>query len=105
MQIRTDDIPKEPAVRRAWVTYQLKIRGITLAAIGRDEGVSANAVANALLNPSSYLEEAIARRLDLTARQLFAERFNKAGERINQTKPRNRTSPAPAHNVHFAGAR
>ena len=97
MQIPTADIPKEPAVRRAWILYQLKIRGVSLTSIACDENVSATAVANALLSPSSHLEEVIA------ARELFSDRFSRSGDRLNQTKPRNRSSAATACNVENRG--
>ncbi len=103
MKIATADIPKEPAVRRAWILYQLKIRGVSLTSIACAENVSATAVANALLTPSSHLEEVIADRLGLRACDLFADRFNRSGERLNQTKPRNRSSAVPACNVENRG--
>tara|TARA_R110002074_G_scaffold355878_2_gene527912 strand:+ start:316 stop:633 length:318 start_codon:yes stop_codon:yes gene_type:complete len=103
MQIPTADIPKEPAVRRAWILYQLKIRGVSLTSIACDENVSATAVANALLSPSSHLEEVIAARLGLKARELFSDRFSRSGDRLNQTKPRNRSSAATACNVENRG--
>tara|TARA_R110000868_G_scaffold225568_2_gene477831 strand:- start:36936 stop:37253 length:318 start_codon:yes stop_codon:yes gene_type:complete len=104
MKIATEDIPKEPAVRRAWILYQLKIRGLSLSSIACDENVSATAVANALLNPSSHLEEVIAEHLGLKARDLFSDRFSRSGERLNQTKPRNRSSASASRNVENRGA-
>lgn len=104
MKKPTEQVPKEPAVRRAWILYQLKIRGVTMRDIADEEGVSDRAVAAALLSPSSYLEKAIAAKLGMTACELFSDRFTACGKRLNRTKPRNRSSLVPAHNVENGGA-
>jgi len=97
-------IPTSPAERRAWVVYQLKIRGLSLASIARDEGVVQQAVASALLVPSSHLEEAIARALDVSVIALFPERFTADGRRLNPQRSRNRNSEPAARNVESKGA-
>lgn len=95
----TDGIPKNPTTRRAWVGYQLKLRGTSLAELARQEGVSDTALHMALMTPSSHLEEVIANALDLTARDLFPERFDANGRRYSQTRPRNRTGRPAEGNV------
>lgn len=99
MKITTSDVPNNPAERRAWVSYQLKIRGLSFSSLARDEGVSPQAMAAALLVPSSHLEEVIARALDLTARELFPERFAGGGRRRSGTRSPNRNSVAATRNI------
>lgn len=102
-QFNIPNIPSNPAERRAWVLYQLKLRGLSLSSIAREEGVVQQAVSNALLIPSSHLEEAIARAIDVPVRDLFPERFAADGRRLNPTRSRNRISAPDACNVESAG--
>ncbi|MCA0303513.1 MAG: helix-turn-helix domain-containing protein [Proteobacteria bacterium] len=95
----TDGIPKNPTARRAWVGYQLKLRGTTFAELARQEGVSGSAVRFALLVPSYHLEEVIAGALGLTARDLFPERFDATGRRLGPIRPRYRKARPAEGNV------
>ncbi len=83
----TLDIPKNPAERRAWVVYQLRIRGLSLKALGHEVGVTQQAMSAALTGPNFHLEPVIAAALGLTAQQLFPERFTPSGRRIGHTRP------------------
>jgi lambda repressor-like predicted transcriptional regulator len=93
------DIPKNPAVRRAWVCYQLRLRGTSLRRIAQQHNVSPQAVSAALMTPSSHIEQAIAAALDLTPEQLFPERFDAVGHRLTHTRLPNRSTAAPGCNV------
>lgn len=99
MKLTALDIPKNPDERRAWVCYQLRIKGLSLKALAQREGVTQQSMSSALLVPSSHLEEVIAGALDLTARELFPERFAGGGRRRSNTRSPNRTSPQPLRNV------
>lgn len=103
-QINTCDIPKEPAQRRVWVIYQLKLRGTNVRRLARKWGVSPSAIQNALTSPSSHLEVAIAKMLGLTPQQLFPERFDANGQRLHITQPPKRIRPKAARNVQVQGA-
>lgn len=99
----TLDIPKNPAERRGWVIWQLRLQGSSLSKIARAEGVSQQAVSNALIAPSSHLETAIAKALNLTPEQLFPERFNGV-HRLSHTRQVQRNARASKHNVEDAEA-
>ncbi|MCA1910255.1 MAG: helix-turn-helix domain-containing protein [Magnetospirillum sp.] len=95
----TLDIPKNPAERRGWVTWQLRNRGCSLTRIALEEGVSVQAVSNALLVPSSHLQSVIAGKLGLTPQQLFPEFHDAAGRRLGKTREPQRTTRGSARNV------
>lgn len=88
----TLDIPTEPQNWRAWIVYQLRIRGSSLRKIADREGVVQQAVATAMLMPSYHLEQAIAKELGLKVQDLFPERFDVAGRRIGRIRTPNRIS-------------
>jgi lambda repressor-like predicted transcriptional regulator len=95
--------PKNPAERRAWVLYRLRVCGSSLSRIAAAEGVSPQAVSNALDAPSSHLEEVIADTIGLTVKVLFADRFDSRGRRRSPTRERNRTSTVTGRNVEKQG--
>lgn len=78
--------PKNPAERRAWVIYQLRIRGTNLLRLSKQHGVSASAMQAALMVPSSHLERVIADALGLPVEKLFPERFDRDGRRLHLTR-------------------
>lgn len=79
-------VPKEPAIRRAWVQMQLRIRGLSFSEIARQERCSRQAVAAALLVPVYRLECAIAEAIGLQAQNLFPERYTADGRRLHQIR-------------------
>lgn len=85
--LTSSDVPKNPADRRAWVCYQLRLRGNSLRKIASQLGVSQQAMSHSLMAPSSRCEPAIAGALGLTAEQLFPERFDGNGCRLAHTRP------------------
>ncbi|HEV2674244.1 MAG TPA: helix-turn-helix domain-containing protein [Aliidongia sp.] len=95
----TFDIPKNPAERRAWVCYQLRLRGNSLRRIAQQLDVSHQAVSNALMTPSSRIEVAIADALGTTPAKLFAERYDRDGQRLPNTRPDKNTTPSQPNNV------
>lgn len=97
--ISTSDVPKNPAVRREWVNFQLRLRGCSLRSLAFAEGVSPQAMGAVLMTPNSHLEPVIAAALGLEPRDLFPERFNAAGERIARIRPIQRTTRRHSRNV------
>jgi len=89
--IAVSDIPKKPAHRRAWVVYQLKLRGMSLRQLAIRNGLAPTTVSQALTIPSFHMERLIADVLGLTPEQLFPERFDAAGTRLHQVRPSKRT--------------
>ncbi len=90
-------VPSDPGLRRAWVIWQLRCQGTTLAELARGLRVTKQGLHRVLDRPSARLEKALARRLGLTPRQLFPERFDAHGRRVrgglvnrNSTTPRAR---------------
>lgn len=81
--------PKNPAERRAWVAYQLKLRGLSLASVAASLGVCRQAVSGALMTPSERIETALAQALEIPVATLFPERFDRQGIRIPRTRPDN----------------
>jgi len=90
-QIPISNIPKNPTVRREWIKFQLRLRGISLRQLAIKAGVTQTAVSYALIGPSSHLEPVIAEALGLNPQQLFPERFDAGGARLSQTRPQQRT--------------
>lgn len=95
----TVTVPKNPAQRRVWILGQLRLLGTSLRRLAAVEGVSPQAMSNALNLPSSHLETVIATALGLTAQQLFPERFDAAGNRLGWTRTPQRTTRAAGRNV------
>jgi lambda repressor-like predicted transcriptional regulator len=87
--------PKNPNHRRAWIIFQLRTLNMSLATIAAEEGVSTAAVSKTLLMPNSRLEEAIAKKLGLTARALFPERFDEHGHRFFRIGEPKRNTATP----------
>lgn len=103
IDLSTLDIPKNPAERRAWVCYRLRVRGNSLRNIAYQQGVTRQAVSNALMSPSQLLERAIAAALDLKVEQLFPERFDATGHRLTHTRQAQRITRPLAGNVQKGG--
>lgn len=84
--------PADRKFRAHWVVYRLHIAASSLRKIAEEEGVTVQAVSDALRNPSSHLEDVIAGKLGLTARQLFPERFDADGSRRHIVQSPNRST-------------
>jgi len=102
----TSEIPKEPAYRRAWVIYQLNLRGLSFSELARRHGVSRFSIQNAMMRPSYPMELCIAKALGLKVEELFPERYDPhTGRRLHPVRgakpstanrPRNVYSPPAA---------
>lgn len=101
-QNETLDLPKNPAMRRAWLVYQLRLRGLTVRELARREGVSHVALSRTMFLPSSHLERVIAKALGTTVRQLFAERYGSDGQRLHATRAPQRSRAARRGNLKAA---
>lgn len=87
------DIPKKPAIRREWIGFQLRIRGLSLRELGRLEGVTHQAVSAAANGGGSrHLQEAIAAVLGLRPQDLFPELYDEHGNRLGRTRTPNRST-------------
>lgn len=85
-QLNTAIIPLNPDQRRAWIHYQLRLRGLSMAEIARREGLARNTPKLALYQPYLRMERIIARAIDCTPQQVWPERFNADGTR-KRAKP------------------
>lgn len=66
--------PKNPTSRALWIKHELEKKGFSYAQIAREEGVSRQAVRNAVYTPYPRMERAIAKRLGLTVQQIWPDR-------------------------------
>lgn len=71
----------DPNRRRAWVNYQFKLRGRSLADLARELDVARNAPSLALTRPYPRMERAIARATGVAVHILFPERYLPNGKR------------------------
>lgn len=90
------DIPENPAHRRAWVQYRLRLIGLAFTDLAIEAGVTAQAISNTFDKSNSRIESFIAGKLGITAKQLFPERFDALGNRIVRER---RRSSDPHHSA------
>ena len=107
---------RDPAQRRAWISYQLKLQGRSLASLARDLGVTRGAPGRALGTPYPRMERALADAVGLPVHTLFPERYSPTGQRlIRMGRPRGKeknsgytgsknTTLTHRGNVHFSRA-
>lgn len=65
--------------RRAWVIFQLKLRGKSLAALATECGVARQQAQKAMAIPYPRMEKQIAEALGLAPEELFPERYRADG--------------------------
>lgn len=65
-----------PDTRRAWVIYQLTLRGESLASIARRKEVSRQAMQKVLTYPYPKMEKVLADFLEIAPQDLFPERYD-----------------------------
>lgn len=99
-----DPPPRDPRERLAWVKYKLQLRGLSFAELARREGCSQRAVASAMLAPSRFLEEAIAKAIGLAPATLFPERYGANGQRLCRSREPHRTKRTEQDNKDHAAA-
>ena len=98
-------IPQKPAHRRAWVKFQLSLKGLSFAALAEQIDVSPQAIKDALLKPSARIEEEIASAIKVPVEKLFPERFDANGERLHKVRAAHRTQRPSARNAKPARSR
>ncbi|WP_375782523.1 helix-turn-helix domain-containing protein [Roseospira marina] len=81
------EVPKEPAARRAWILYKLRLCGLSFRQLARQTGVSGRAMSAACDMPNIHLEPVIAEAIGMTAQDLFPERWcPETGRRLTQVR-------------------
>ena len=78
----TKAIFNDPAKRRAWVIYQLNLRGQSLASLARRLGLTRTTPSYALSKPYPKMERAIAEAVEVPVHVLFPDRYAPNGERL-----------------------
>lgn len=73
------DIPSNPRQRREWIKYQLRLRGLSLAALARQERVARTTAKKCLYEPYPKWERKIAKRLGVKPERLWPERYDTGG--------------------------
>lgn len=96
------ELLSDPAKRRAWVGFQLKLKGESFVTIARRVGVTRQAVRQAMYKQYPRMELIIANTLDMRPADLFPERYDAAGQPIKRPlgRPKKnvvKCSTFPAH--------
>lgn len=89
--------------RRAWVIYQLKLRGQTLASIARQASpsVTKQQTQKAMSSPYPRMEKLIANALGLKPQELFPERYDAYGlPNRRMGRPKKFPSATPENNTY-----
>lgn len=76
MDIEVDYIPDDSDERREWIKYQLKIRGLTLASLAREHGVSRHVFSKALTHGSIRWDHVIAKAINFPVSFLWPDRYD-----------------------------
>jgi len=93
------NFPKKPTERRAWIIYQLRLRGISFRKLALQEGVSPQAISAATTSANSHLQPVIAKAIGLTAQQLFPEFYTSTGELLTWAREQHRNTASARRNV------
>lgn len=89
---KTKAILKNPQKRQAWIIFQTKLLGTSLAAVGRKHGVTRNTMYMAFHKPYPRVEKIISDLIGTTPQLLFPERYNSKGM-PNREKGRPKKNP------------
>jgi len=73
------NITGDQALLRAWVIYQLSIRGRSLAAVAREHGIMRQTIYQVFLRPYPRAEKIIADALGLRPQDLWPSRYDRHG--------------------------
>jgi len=76
---RNKELLRDPVKRRAWIKYQVQMRGQSLAKVASDAGVSRACLYSAFNKTYPRMERVLADFLELEPSQLFPERYDKDG--------------------------
>lgn len=77
-------VPTDPDQRWEWVKYQLRMRGSSLALVAQNLGISRQSVINAKRVRYPRVERAIARKLDMTPRDIWPDRWHPDGAPVRE---------------------
>jgi Ner family transcriptional regulator len=95
----TNDIPKNPAHRRAWIVYQLRLRGLTLGTLAKLHNVDRTTTRKALGTPYPRMERVIADVLGLAPQQIWPERYEADGRPKTGLRSQQRSALSPKGKV------
>ncbi len=70
---------KDTEHRRAWIIYQLKLKGLNLAKVAKELGINRNAPQRMFYVPYPRVERAIAKILGLKPEEIWPERYGPDG--------------------------
>lgn len=76
---KTKALLSDPKKRRAWIHYQLMLRGKSAAAIAESSNVTRQCLYQAFRAPYPKMERIIAKAIGLSAATLFPERYDEFG--------------------------
>lgn len=103
----TADIPKNPAERREWIKYRLRVQlGTSFRRVALEFGCSLNAISRAAGGyPSERMEAYLAGLLGIPQHLLFSEHY-RGTVRIPAARPihTKRSAPEDSRNVQTRGA-
>ena len=77
--MQNQKIPRKEPERRYWIIYQLRLKGYSLASLGRKLGLSREAPRKALIFPYPKMEKFIGSILDIPPHIIWPERYNDKG--------------------------
>jgi Ner family transcriptional regulator len=68
-------VPTDPAERKAWIKYQLEIKGSSFADLARETGNSRQTVRKSLDIKYPKWDRAIAKKIGMTPAEIWPERY------------------------------
>ena len=95
-----NEVPRDPRERKAWVMFQLRIRGHSFASLGREIGITRNSMQAVMYMPAYRTEVALATALGLEVQQLFPERYDASGRRLHQIREDKGSTGSKRRNVY-----
>lgn len=106
---QTRKLLADPAKRRAWVRYQLTLKGLSMADIARDAGVTRECLYQVFCKTYPRMEKVVADAVGLPPAVLWPERYDAEGLPLyRKGRPKKSvtnlykgkdTPPAPRRNV------
>jgi lambda repressor-like predicted transcriptional regulator len=75
-------VPEHPIERTYWIIGQLKLRGLSLRGLARQQKVHPQSLSYALRAPNLPGETIIAAALGIDPKTLFSDRYTTDGERL-----------------------
>ncbi len=84
-------VPETPAKRRAYIKFELGMRGLTIGKLADQLGVTSQAISNAFNSPSFRIEQGIAEAIGKPVQVIFADRYDDNGNRLYNVRDPNRS--------------